>query len=69
MLKFELSSFVPYLCYFQLVYLQGQTNVVDIINIMLNNPPQIKNLQPGTDLVVNSLTNNHQDYRLWLQTS
>jgi len=46
MFKLELSLFVPYLCYFQLVYLQGQTIILGIINILLNNRTQIKNVQP-----------------------
>ena len=34
------------------MHLQGQTNIVGIINILLNSPTQTKNVQPPqTDLV------------------
>jgi len=42
--------------------LQGQTNIVGIINILLNSRTQIKNVQPQMDLVIYPLKQNHQDY-------
>ena len=38
------------------MHLQGQTNIVGIINILLNSRTQIKNVQPQTDLVIYQLT-------------